>query len=156
LYERPPSWWAGVISGIEEKSMSDIKETLKHAGHKVAESAKAVGHTIGAGVSQAAGWVKDHTGTKDRDEVCGAAKSSADIVPHMDVFASCGKKVGVVDHLEGGTIKLTQKDSPDGLHHFIPTGWVVRVDEHVHLSKNSVETAQGWALNAAACSSCGT
>jgi Uncharacterized protein conserved in bacteria (DUF2171) len=32
----------------------------------------------------------------------------------MDVIASCGKKVGVVDHVGGGAIKLTKKDSPDG------------------------------------------
>jgi hypothetical protein len=28
----------------------------------------------------------------------------------MDVIASCGTKVGVVDHIEAGTIKLTKKD----------------------------------------------
>ena len=82
--------------------MSDIKETLKDAGHKVADSAKSLGHTIATGVGQAAGWVKDRTGVDEKHEGCGAAKSPADIKPHMDVIASCGTKVRVVDHLEGG------------------------------------------------------
>jgi hypothetical protein len=69
----------------------------------------------------------------------------------MDVIASCGKKVGVVDHIEDATIKLTKNDSPDGKHHFIPTGWVDHVDTHVHLKKNSEETEKGWKSEAAAC-----
>ena len=74
---------------------------------------------------------------------------------HMDVIASCGKKVGVVDNLEAGTIKLTRKDSPDNLHHYIPTGWVSKVDSHVHLNKNSQETERGWKASASECG-CGT
>jgi hypothetical protein len=31
----------------------------------------------------------------------------------------------------------------------VPTGWVARVDNHVHLSKNSMETEQGWKSDAA-------
>jgi hypothetical protein len=75
----------------------------------------------------------------------------ASIKEHMDVIASCGKKVGVVDHVGGGAIKLTKKDSPDGQHHFIPVGWVERVDSHVYLQKNSMETEQNWKTDAAAC-----
>jgi len=74
----------------------------------------------------------------------------------MEVVSSCGCTMGKVDHLEGGAIKLTKNDSPDGQHHFIPTGWVDRVDNHVHLKKNSQETEQGWKPDAAACAGCGT
>jgi|GEM_PF-360586 len=74
---------------------------------------------------------------------------------HMDVIASCGKKVGVVDHLEAGTIKLTRNDSPDGLHHYLPASWVSKVDNRVHLNKNSSETELGWKASASACG-CGT
>ena len=77
------------------------------------------------------------------------------IKERMDVIASCGKKVGVVDHVVGSAIQLTKGDSPDGQHHFIPTGWVDHVDSHVHLKKNSMETEQGWKSDATACSSCG-
>ena len=63
--------------------------------------------------------------------------STADIREHMDVFGSCGNKLGKVDHVEGSQIKLTKNDSPDGMHHLIPMSWVKQVDEHVHLSKTS-------------------
>jgi len=63
----------------------------------------------------------------------------------------CGKKVGVVDQVGGGAIKLTKKDSPDGQHHFLPVGWVERVDSHVHLKKSSMETEQNWKSAVAAC-----
>jgi len=72
---------------------------------------------------------------------------------HMDVIASCGKKVGVVDHLEAGTIKLTRNDSPDNLHHYLPASWVSKVDSRVYLNKTSRETEQGWKASASACSS---
>ena len=74
---------------------------------------------------------------------------------HMDVIASCGKKVGVVDHLESGAIKLTRNDSPDNLHHYLPSSWVSKVDSRVHLNKTSRETEQGWKASASACG-CGT
>jgi len=112
--------------------MSDIKDRLENAGHKIAEKA-----------GQAADWVKEKTGLGDKQE-CGMARSTSDIRERMDVIASCGTKVGVVDRMEGVAIKLTKSDSPDGQHHFIPVAWVDHVDSHVHLKKNSQETEQGW------------
>jgi hypothetical protein len=132
--------------------MSDIKEKLTDAGHKVADTAAAAGHAVAEKAGQAADWVKDKAGMGPKE---GSDAGVAGIKERMDVIASCGKKVGVVDHVAGGAIKLTRKDSPDGQHHFIPTGWVARVDSHVHLTKNSVETEQGWKPDAAACASCG-
>jgi hypothetical protein len=59
---------------------------------------------------------------------------------HMEVVGSDGQHVGTVDHLEGqDQIKLTQNDSPDGRHHYIPTDWVDRVDDTVHLNKPADE-----------------
>ncbi|HYV38308.1 MAG TPA: DUF2171 domain-containing protein [Gemmataceae bacterium] len=72
---------------------------------------------------------------------CGAA-GTADIREHMDVIASCGKRVGVVDRVQGNAIKLTKKDSKDGQHHYVPLDWVARVDQQVHLTKNSEEVAE--------------
>jgi hypothetical protein len=114
--------------------MSDIKDTLKHAGQKVAEKA-----------GQAKDWVEDKTGLG-----CGTDKGTA-IRPHMDVISSCGCTVGKVDHVEGSAIKLTKNDSPDGQHHFVPTAWVDHVDNHVHLNKNADETRQGWKADASGC-----
>ena len=64
----------------------------------------------------------------------------------MDVICSCGQKLGVVDHVEGDSIKLTKKDSPDDRHHFIPLDWVDHVDRHVHISKNSQEAMEQWQM----------
>ncbi len=47
------------------------------------------------------------------------------IKDHMPVYASCGKTVGSVDHLEGNTIKLTRKDIPtDCITTFRLPGWI--------------------------------
>ena len=76
---------------------------------------------------------------------CGSAKTTADIREHMEVIASCGKHVGVVDHVEGRSLKLTKNDpAAAGKHHFIPMDWVATVDQHVHLNKNSEETFRDW------------
>lgn len=108
-----------------------IKETLKDAGHKVAEKAE-----------QATDWVKEKTGLGGPKE--GTNVGTGGIKERMDVIGSCGNKLGVVDHVEGRTIKLTRKDSSDGQHHFIPMDWVVRVDSHVHLSKDCGEAKREW------------
>ena len=71
--------------------------------------------------------------------------NTPEIREHMEVIASCGKHVGEVDHVEGNTIKMTKSDpAAGGKHHFIPTEWVERVDEHVHLTKNSEEVFKNW------------
>jgi hypothetical protein len=77
--------------------------------------------------------------------------NAADIREHMNVVASCGTKVGVVDHLEGGAIKLTRKDSPDGQHHYLPTSMVARVDDQVHLNRNADDAKREWKPDAASC-----
>ncbi|HEX3151297.1 MAG TPA: DUF2171 domain-containing protein [Gemmataceae bacterium] len=108
-----------------------VKETVRDAGHKVAEK-----------VEQAADWVKEKTGLGGPKE--GTDVGMAGIKERMDVIGSCGNKLGVVDHVEGRTIKLTRNDSADGQHHFIPMDWVTRVDSHVHLSKNCGEAKREW------------
>ena len=70
---------------------------------------------------------------------------------HMDVLASCGKKIGVVDGVEENALKLTRQDSPDSLHHYVPISWISRVDDRVHLIKNSEETVEGWQSSASSC-----
>ncbi len=113
--------------------MSTIKDKVADAGQAISDAAKAV---------------------KDRVVGTGCGESTpgaANVKERMDVIASCGKKMGVVDHVEGNAIKLTRNDSPDGQHHYVPASWVDHVDSHVHLSKNSVETQQGWKSDATAC-----
>ena len=123
-----------------------VKDTVVGAGQNVADAAKKMGSTIAQGAQQAANFVQAKTGIGEGPDV-----GVAGIKEHMSVIASCGKTIGVVDRVEHGSIKLTKKDSPDGQHHFIPLGWVQRVDSHVHLTKNSQETEAGWKADAASC-----
>lgn len=132
-----------------------MKEKAEKVANKVAETATKVGNKIAEGAEKAADWVKEKTHAMGHraeeaaqktehatQECCGGTTCATDIKEHMDVIASCGKKVGVVDNVEGDSIKLTKKDSADGQHHLIPKSWIARVDAHVHLNKNSEQVAQ--------------
>jgi len=127
--------------------MADTRNTMKGGAEKT-DAAKNVDQRK----SECAGSNKDWVGSKQQGT---GGSNAANIREHMNVIASCGTRVGVVDHVEGDTIKLTKNDSLDGHHHFIPVGWVDRVDDAVHLRKNSQETEQGWKTESAACGSCG-
>lgn len=122
-----------------------FKDKAASAGQAVADAAKNVGHHIAEGAEKAVEFVKEKTGMGQCDA------GVAGIKDRMSVIASCGKTIGVVDHVEGNAIKLTKNDSPDGQHHYIPTGWVEKVDAHVHLKKNSEEAERGWKSDAASC-----
>jgi hypothetical protein len=116
-----------------------IKDKVNEASKRVAEN---MGH--------ATDWVKDKTGLgPGREE--GTDAGIGGIRTHMDVIASCGTKVGVVDRVEGSAIKLTKDSCQDGMHHFLPLSMVAYVDRHVHLNKNSKEAMEGWHSSAASC-----
>ena len=68
------------------------------------------------------------------------------IKEHMEVLGSDGQHVGAVDHLEGSDkIKLTKSDlKAGGQHHFIPVGWVAKIDSQVHLSKPAKDAIAQW------------
>ena len=109
---------------------------------------------VAANVAHAADWLREKTGvTPGRIE--GSDAGLGGIRPHMEVIASCGTKVGVVDGLENQFIKLTKSDSPDGTHRYLPTSMVDHVDRHVHLNKNSQEAIAGCKLDAGSCGPCG-
>ncbi|WP_337173627.1 DUF2171 domain-containing protein [Paludisphaera sp.] len=82
--------------------------------------------------------------TPDQSATSSTGNAAANIREHMDVLGSCGNKVGIVDHVEGDTIRLTKRESPDGQHHRIPISWVDRVDEHVHLNLNHKQAQEQW------------
>jgi len=67
---------------------------------------------------------------------------------HMEIIGADGVHVGTVDHVEGGRIKLTKKDSGaevvegtgahEGHHHYISLGLVASVEgDTVRLSANA-------------------
>ena len=138
-----------------------FKDRMEKAGDRIAETAKKAGHRIGEQAEEAADWAKE-TAHKAGDRIDEAAQkighktgtplaestgpvgSTADIREHMDVFASCGTKVGRVDRVEGDTIKLTKDDSPDGMHHAIPLSWVAKVHDHIHLDRDHRAVQSAW------------
>ncbi len=123
-----------------------FKDKMEAAGDKIAETATRVGDRISEETEEAADWVKEKTGQAGAplSESTGPVGSTADIREHMDVYASCGAKVGRVDHVEGHMIKLTKNDSPDGQHHLIPMSWVAKVHDHIHLDRDHKAVQSQW------------
>ncbi|MER9231784.1 DUF2171 domain-containing protein [Mesorhizobium sp. M0622] len=67
---------------------------------------------------------------------------AAKIREHMEVIGADGVHVGTVDKVDGQRIKLTKRDSGEGVHkghhHFIPLSLVAEVEgQKVRLSANS-------------------
>ena len=134
-----------------------FKDKVEDAGHKIAETASKVGHKVGEKVEEATDWAKEkahqaehrveeatHKVGAKLESSTGAVGSTADIREHQEVYASCGTKIGTVDHVEGNSIKLTKSGSPDGQHHRIPLSWVAKVHDHVHLNKDHKEVQSQW------------
>jgi hypothetical protein len=66
---------------------------------------------------------------------------SSQIREHMEIIGADGVHVGTVDRVEGERIKLTKRDSGEGLHkghhHYISLGLVADVEgDRVRLSAN--------------------
>ncbi len=138
-----------------------FKDQVDDAGRKIAEKATEIGHKVGEKAEEATHWAEEkahqaghrveeaaqkveHKAGAPLGSSTGAVGTTADIKEHMDVYASCGTKVGKVDHVAGGSIKLTKNDSPDGQHHLIPLSWVAKVHDHVHLNKDHVAVQGQW------------
>jgi hypothetical protein len=134
-----------------------VKHKLEEAGHKIAEVATKVGHTVGEKVGEATEWVKEktHAPKNQVDEIGDALEhrkreafgecwSPQDIQQNMSVIGSCGNMLGMVEEVDCHQMRLTANDSPDGRDRLIPLEWVSRVDDNVHLSKNCWEAKQEW------------
>jgi hypothetical protein len=66
------------------------------------------------------------------------------IKPHMEIYGADGARVGTVDSIEGGRIKLTRADSGSHRrhHHYISGGLVAAVEgDRVRLSANADNAA---------------
>jgi hypothetical protein len=137
------------------------KDQAEDAARKIGDKASEIGHKVAEKAGEAKDWVKDkaqdaackveeavggacHPDAARLSESTGPVGSTADIKEHMGVYASCGSFMGKVDRVQGGLIKLTKKDSPDGMHHLIPMEWVAKVHDHIHLNKNSKEVESQW------------
>lgn len=138
-----------------------FKDKIQDAGQKIAEGATHLGNKISEKAEEVGDWAKEksHAAGNRLDEAgqkvghatgaplsqsTGSTGSVADIKEHMAVYGSCGKMLGKVDHVLGDKIKLTKNDSPDGMHHLIPTSWVAKVHDHVHLNKDCDAAMSEW------------
>lgn len=75
--------------------------------------------------------------------------NTSNIREHMEVFGSCGNRLGTVDHVQGNSIKLTKNDpQAGGQHHFIPVDWVQSVDSAVRLNKDCGQAKREWRTDA--------
>jgi len=63
----------------------------------------------------------------------------------LEVYGSCGGRVGTVDRVEGRLLKLARDDpNAGGEHHYIPVLWVESVGDAIHLSKTCDEATHTW------------
>lgn len=67
------------------------------------------------------------------------------LVENLEVVGSDAQHVGIIDRIEGETIKLKRVDvSALGQHHKIPVEWVSRVDSRAILSLTAAEAMRRW------------
>lgn len=71
--------------------------------------------------------------------------ATAKLAKDMEVVGSDGQHVGVIDHVDGSTIKLKKNDpASGGQHHLIPADWVVSVGDRVLLNLTAVDARARW------------
>src|SRR4051812_39956550 len=100
-----------------------VSDKIGNTGHAIADAVKTAGEKIVEATEKTVDFVKKTAG------ICteGTDVGMAGVKEHMSVIASCGTQVGVVDRVEGNSIKLRKDSTADGQHHFIPSGWIERV-----------------------------
>jgi len=69
-------------------------------------------------------------------------KNISQIKPNMPVVCSDNGQFGVVDHIEGKSLKLNKDDK--GQHHYIPLDWVKSVDAKVHIDRPGKQAMADW------------
>ena len=62
----------------------------------------------------------------------------------MQVLTSDGEYIGNVENPGDDGFTLRRLTGGDGEHERVPTLWVHRVDEHVHLNRTGAEAIAGW------------
>lgn len=70
----------------------------------------------------------------------------ANVRSGLQVLGSDGGMVGVVDGIEHHRLRLHSTAEPAG-HYFIPSDWIARVDEHVHLNVPAATARDRWEMD---------
>ena len=71
--------------------------------------------------------------------------NASKIRQRMAIYGSCGERVGSVERVEGNTIKLVRNE-PEARDedHYLPLGWVARVDQAVRLNRRCEDVLRAW------------
>jgi hypothetical protein len=68
-----------------------------------------------------------------------------DIRADMEVYGSCGNRLGTVERIDGDGIKMTRHGPlAAGEHHWLPLDCVASVDEAVHLNLPCETAVMRW------------
>ena len=72
----------------------------------------------------------------------GATVNATAVRRRMSVICADGRLLGIVDHVDGDTIKIASDDG--GGHYWIPNDWVITVDDKVHVDRNHDQAMREW------------
>ncbi len=133
--------------GLQQRATQVTAQVREQAG-TVAQQAQGtlsqVKEQAGTVAQQAQGALSQ---AKQQAQATTTSPFAAQIKEHMPVVGADGQPVGTVDHLDpGNTIKLTR--DAQGQHHWIPLGWVARVDQQVRLSRPAQQARREWSTSA--------
>jgi hypothetical protein len=68
------------------------------------------------------------------------------VIAGMAVVDRDGTRVGTVDKVEGGHLKILRVDqAPRNMHQYVTPDWVVAVDDRVRLNRTVDEAKRLWA-----------
>jgi hypothetical protein len=79
-----------------------------------------------------------------------AALNVSEVREGMEVVGSCGGRVGVVDGLEGASLRLSAvSEGARGEARYVPLEWVAWVRGHVRLSRPCGDVREEWTAHPA-------
>lgn len=91
--------------------------------------------------------VNDKNATQDKSNTASTKGVDAgQIKIGMPVVCSKGGQFGVVDRVEGDSIKLNKDEK--GVHHYIPVSSIVSIDDKVHANRPGEEMMRSWTTEA--------
>lgn len=68
------------------------------------------------------------------------------VIKDMEVVDSDGTRIGSVDKVEGGHLKISRADQkPRNRHQYVTPDWIAAVDDRVRLNRTFDEAKRLWA-----------
>jgi len=69
--------------------------------------------------------------------------NASDIHENMEVVGSCGHHIGIVDCVDGASVRL-KRSGADDRPHYVALAWVESVGQTVRLNKTHEEAMREW------------